>query len=588
MRFCFLFVAISIFGTQVAYGADKKGECPLALEEKKDVTRTHPLSYEMQNTSLHASNRISIPVDIYADISALPHSEVAALVQIIAASRIMDAIFLEQAWAENPSLLLTLQGHEALPLFLRNKGPWLRMEQNRPFLFGIPPKPAGAAYYPVGATRSEIDSWIKELSKKEQELATSFFTVIRRDTNGHFQAVPYSLEYQGLLTLAAQHLQAAADLTENPTLASYLRQRASAFISNDYYESDVAWLNLDSAIEPTIGPYEVYEDDWFNYKASFEAFVTIRDDTETTRLSHFGAELQNLEDNLPIDPSYRNPRLGGLAPIRVVDLIFTAGSANAGYQAAAFNLPNDVRVTRNHGAKRVMLRNVQEAKFRKILKPISDIVLSPSEHTDVSFDALFHYILMHELMHGLGPQAVVANTPATSLRQALQESYSAIEEAKADSAGLWALHFLIDKGVIGRSLERSIYTTFLASLFRSIRFGVNEAHGHGSAVQLNTLLDTGAVVIDSNGQFRVNHRRIREAITDLAGRLMTIQAEGNYPEAKRLLETLGVVRPEVQRVLDHLELAPIDIQPRYTTIPYIEALLKSHPHFGTTNQTTNM
>ena len=518
------------------------------------------------------------PVDIGADISSLPQSERAALARIIEAARVMDALFLEQVWSGNPSLLLELQGDRSasrraqLAFFLVNKGPWSRVEGNRPFIPGAPSKPEGAAYYPPDATRDEVAAWIDRLTDDERAAATGFFTVIRRNADGGLLPVPYSLEYQGPLAVASEHLRAAADLTAEPTLERYLRTRADAFASNAYYESDVAWMEIDGAIEPTIGPYEVYEDEWFNYKAAFEAFVTIRDDAETAQLTRLGAELQGLEDNLPIDPAYRDPELGALAPIRVVNVLFTAGDANSGVQTAAFNLPNDERVIRDHGSKRVMLKNVQEAKFQQVLTPISALVLPFGERRDVSFDAFFTHILMHELMHGLGPHAVEVDGRDTTVRQALRETYSAIEEAKADVAGLWALHFLIDRGVIDRSLERSIYTTFLASTFRSIRFGIDEAHGRGVAIQLNTFLDAGAVTVGPDGRFRVNHTRIREAVTGLTRRLMTIQAQGDYAEATQLLETLGVVRPDVQRMLDRLGGVPIDIQPRYTTVEALAAV----------------
>ncbi len=511
------------------------------------------------------------PVDVGADVSSLPRSERAALARIIDAARVMDALFLEQVWAGNPSLLLALQGDRGavgraqLAFFLVNKGPWSRVEEDRAFIPGVPSKPEGAAYYPPDATRDEVAAWIDGLSEDERRAATGFFTVIRRDSDGALRAVPYSLEYQGPLAIAAAHLRAAAELTAAPTLARYLRTRADAFASNEYYDSDVAWMELDSAIEPTIGPYEVYEDEWFNYKAAFEAFVTIRDDAETAQLARFGAELQELEDNLPIDPAYRDPELGALAPIRVVNVVFTSGDANSGVQTAAFNLPNDERVIRDHGSKRVMLKNVQEAKFQHVLTPIAALALPSSERADISFDAFFTHILMHELMHGLGPHSVDVDGRETTVRQTLRETYSTIEEAKADVSGLWALHYLIDKGVIDRSLERSIYTTFLASTFRSIRFGIGAAHGRGVAIQLNTFLDTGAVRVGPDGRFRVDHGRIRDAVRGLTSRLMTIQAQGDYDEANRVLETLGVVRPEVQRVLDRLRNVPIDIQPRYVT-----------------------
>ena len=522
-------------------------------------------------------NRLYAPVEIGADIGALPASERAALSRIVDAARVMDALFLEQVWAGNPSMLMALlddrspTGRARLDYFLLNKGPWSRLEGDRSFVAGAPPKPAGAAYYPPDATRDEVSSWMDGLTGDARQAATGFFTTIRRGPGGGLRAVPYSVEYEGPLAVAAGHLRAAAELTAEPTLARYLRARAAAFASNDYYESDVAWMQLDAALEPTVGPYEVYEDGWFNYKAAFEAFVTIRDDEETEQLARFGAELQGLEDALPIAAAYRDPEIGALAPIRVVNVVFTAGDANSGVQTAAFNLPNDERVIRDHGSKRVMLKNVQEAKFRHVLAPIAEVALPAAEQSDVAFDAFFTHILMHELMHGLGPQEVQGDGPATTVRQALREASSVIEEAKADISGLWALHRLIDEGVIDRSLERSIYTTFLASTFRSIRFGINAAHGRGVAIQLNTFLDAGAVTVDAEGRFAVVHGRIREAVEGLARRLMTIQAHGDYDEAIRVLDTLGVVRPEVQRVLDRLGDVPVDIRPRYVTAEALAA-----------------
>ena len=521
-----------------------------------------------QNTTM---TPLFAPVDIGADLSALPESERQALAHIVDAARVMDGIFFEQVWAGNPSMLLSLltsnaaSSQASLDFFLLNKGPWSRIEENRRFIAGAPVKPDGANFYPAGATKAEVATWFDQLEDAARADATGFFTTIRRGSNGEFTIVPYSMEYQGPLAVAATHLRAAARATEQPTLRRYLETRAAAFESNNYYDSDVAWMELESTIEPTIGPYEVYEDEWFNYKAAFEAFVTIRNDAETASLARFGDHLQGLEDTLPIDPQFRNPALGALAPIRVVNVVFTAGDANRGVQTAAFNLPNDERVVREKGAKRVMLKNVQEAKFEKVLTPISAVALPPDERADVSFDAFFTHILMHELMHGLGPGAISVDGRQTTVRQELRETYSTIEEAKADISGLWALHQLIDQGLVDRALERSMYTTFLASTFRSIRFGINEAHGRGVAIQLNTFLDAGAVTVDSLGRFAVDHDRIRAAVTALTTELMTLQATGDFDAAAQILDTRGVVRPEVQRVLDWLDDIPVDIQPRYVT-----------------------
>jgi len=518
------------------------------------------------------------PVEIGADISALPAHEQAALAKMVEAARLMDGLFLQQVWAGNPSLLVQLAadrsalGQARLHYFLINKGPWSRLDHDAAFVPGVPVKPPMANFYPADATKEEIEKWIDTLPEAEQKAAVGFFTTIRRGPDGRLTVVPYTQEYLNTLVRAASLLREASALTTQPTLRKYLDARAAAFLTNDYYASDVAWMELDASIEPTIGPYEVYEDEWFNYKAAFEAFITLRDDVETKKLGAFGDHLQELENNLPFDPKYRNPRLGALAPIRVVNVVFTAGDANRGVQTAAFNLPNDDRVIREKGSKRVMLKNVQEAKFNKVLMPISRVALAPADQARVSFDAFFTHILMHELLHGLGPHVVHGtNTP---LRQALKENYSAIEEAKADIAGLWALERLAAKKVIDPAIAKNMYVTFLASMFRSIRFGVNEAHGRGIAMQLNWMLDNGAIRVAPDGTFSIDDTKIEDAVAKLTGEFLTIEAEGSYDRAADMVKRLGVVRPEVQRVLDRLKDVPVDIEPKFVTAEKL--LVRAH------------
>jgi hypothetical protein len=325
-------------------------------------------------------------------------------------------------------------------------------------------------------------------------------------------------------------------------------------------------MELDAPVEPTIGPYEVYEDEWFNFKAAFEAFITVRDDAESAKLQVFSKHLQALENALPIDAKYRNAKLGELAPIKVVNVVLTAGDANRGVQTAAFNLPNDERVIREKGSKRVMLKNVQEAKFRMVLQPIAKVALTPADQKNVAFDAFFTHILMHELMHGLGPHNLDVGGRATTVRQELKETYSTIEEAKADVSGLWALAQLAADKSLDPAITRTMYTTFLASAFRSIRFGLNEAHGRGIAIQLNYMLDAGAFRVNADGTFAVDQARIAGAVTALTREIMTLQAEGSYEKAKSLIEKLGVVRPEVQKVLDRLANVPVDIEPKFTSV----------------------
>jgi hypothetical protein len=367
-------------------------------------------------------------------------------------------------------------------------------------------------------------------------------------------------------------LREAAQATADSTLKNFLTRRADSLSSNDYYDSDVAWMELKGAVQPTIGPYEVYEDEVFNYKAGFEAYITLLDEAETAKLQRFAGELQDIEDHLPIDPKQRNPKLGALAPIVVVNEIYAAGDGNRGVQTAAFNLPNDERVVREKGTKRVMLKNVQDAKFAKTLQPISKVVLGPGDQGDLSFEAFFTHILVHELMHGLGPHNITVGGKETTVRQQLKDTYSALEEAKADISGLFAIQHMIDKGVLPRSLERSLYTTFLASAFRSIRFGVTEAHGKGIAIQLNYLLDQRGFEVNSDGTFRVNTDRVKEGVTGLTREIMTIQAEGDYAKAKALGDRLGMVRPPVQKAIDKLIDVPVDIEPRFTTAAQLSSV----------------
>lgn len=511
------------------------------------------------------------PTELKADLSALPANEREALAHLVKAAQVMDALFLRQVWSGNESMLYSLVKDESLlgkarlHAFLVNKGPWSRLDHNEPFIPGAPPKPESANFYPEGATKADVEKWINSLSPAEKTKATGFFTTIRRGPDGKFVAVPYSTEYQGELAIAAQHLRAAAAATKQPTLKAFLEARAAAFVTNDYYQSDVRWMELDATIEPTIGPYEVYEDEWFNYKAAFEAFITVKDQSESDKLKRFAGSLQDIENNLPIDPKYRNPRLGALAPIAVVNTVFSAGDGNRGVQTAAFNLPNDEQVIREKGSKRVMLKNNQQAKFDTVLMPISKVALAPADQGNVAFDAFFTHILMHELMHGLGPHDINVGGKMTTVRQELKETYSAIEEAKADISGLFALQYLVDKGQLDKSFERTMYTTFLASAFRSLRFGVNEAHGRGQAIQLNYLLDKGAFKVNADGTFSVDAAKIRDAVSSLTRDIMTLQAEGSYQKAKQLIDTLGVIRPQTKAVLDKLTNVPVDIEPRFVT-----------------------
>lgn len=511
------------------------------------------------------------PTVITADASKLSANDRKALDKIIAAAKLFDPLFIRQVWSGNAALLKKLEadktplGQLRLHYFRINKGPWSQLDLNKSFIKDAPAeKPHQAAHYPDDMTKEEFEKWVETLTPEAKEKATGFFYAIRRNPKKQLIAVPYSEEYREFLIPAAELLREAASLTDNATLKNYLNKRAAAFLSNDYYDSDVAWMDLDAPIDVTIGPYETYSDEVFGYKAAFEAYVTLRDEVESNKLKKFSQYLQELENNLPIEARYRNPKLGSYSPIRVVNVVFSSGEGNSGVQTAAFNLPNDEKVVNEKGSKRVMLKNTQEAKFQKTLIPISKVVLSKADQANISFEAFFTHVLMHELMHGLGPQQIKVDGKDTTVRQQLKEQYSTIEEAKADISGLWALQYLVDKGVIDKSIEQTMYKTFLASIFRSVRFGINESHGRGVAIQFNYLMDEGAILFDKKtSTFSINIAKIKNAVRKLTSEILTLQAEGSYEKAKAMREKLGVIRPEMQAGLNKLKGVPVDIEPSF-------------------------
>jgi hypothetical protein len=515
------------------------------------------------------------PLDV--DVSGVPASERKAMARLVQASRVFDPLFIRQSWAGSEAWLVKLTrdstplGRARLGMFLLNQGPWDRLEHDAPFLPGVPPKPEPGNFYPAGATKEEIARWEQTLTPEQRAQATGFFTTIRRAPGGGFVIVPYSLEYQGELTRVVALLREAAEATTQPSLKTFLQKRAEALLSNDYADSDVAWMQLDSSIDPTFGPYEVYEDGWFNQKAAFEAFITVRDAKETAKLERFSGQLQALENALPMEDRYKNPKIGTLAPIRVVNSVFSSGDGNRGVQSAAYNLPNDERTVAAHGTKRILLRNMEEAKFQKTLLPIARVALPPAAVKDVQFAPFFTQILMHELMHGIGPQKITLNGRSTTPRLELEETYGPIEECKADVVGLWAMARLVDQGLLDKEIGRTMYTTYLASAFRSLRFGIHEAHGKGEAVQVNWLLDAGAYRVERDGRFSVVPDRIRAALESLARELLTIEATGDKARARALLERMAVNRPPTAVVIGRLTGVPVDIAPRYVTAEKLEA-----------------
>ncbi|HYH00013.1 MAG TPA: hypothetical protein VD837_12835 [Terriglobales bacterium] len=521
------------------------------------------------------------PTPLRVDTSKLSGGDKKALVKLVEAARLMNRIFMQQYWSGDLALHQKLQkdqtplGKARLRYFWIQKGPWDSLNDHKAFIPGVPArKPLGANFYPEDMTKEEFETWVKTLDPKQKEQAEGFFTTIRRNPDKKLKIVPFSQEYKADLVQASALLKEAASLTTNDTLKQFLNSRADAFLSNDYYQSDIDWMDLNAPLDVTIGPYETYNDELFGYKASFEAYINLRDDEESEKLSVFSKHLQELENNLPVDPKYRNPKLGASSPIRVVNQIIASGDGAHGVATAAYNLPNDERVVQQKGSKRVMLKNVQEAKFKQVLTPIAAGTLAKNDQGDLSFEMFFTHILAHELMHGLGPHQITVNGRQTTPRAELKEIYSAIEEAKADATGLWALQYMMDHAKemnIGSVLpsdeaaQRQLYTTFLASSFRTLRFGINEAHGKGMALQFNYLLDKGAFIANADGTFSVDMSKVKDAVRDLTHDLLTLEAQGDYAGAKKMLDTLAVVRPEVQKALDKLQDIPTDIAPEFVT-----------------------
>jgi hypothetical protein len=509
------------------------------------------------------------PVTLKYDQAALSAGDRQALPKLVAAARALNHLFLDQLWSGNRALYAKLQqdktplGQARLHYFWLNKGPWSDLDDHAAFLPGVPArKPQGANFYPPDMTREEFEAWLKTLPPPAREQAIGFFTVVRRNASKQLSLVPYSKEYAADLGKAAGLLREAAALTDNASLKKFLSLRADAFLSNDYYASDLAWMDLDAPLDITIGPYETYNDELFGYKAGFEAYIAIRDEAETNKLKTVAAHLQEVENHLPLDTRYRNPKLGASAPIRVVNEVYASGDGAHGVRTAAFNLPNDERVISQKGSARIMLKNIQEAKFASTLIPIAARVLTPGAKEDLSFNYFFTHILAHELSHGIGPHQIQVGGRATTPRQELKELYSAIEEAKADVTGLFMLEYLYDHKLMdGPKYEQQLYTTYLASAFRSVRFGVTEAHGKGMAMQFNYFLDKGAFTVGPDGTFAVDVAKMKAAVRDLTHDLLTIEAEGNYAAAKKMLDTLAVIRPAMRHALDGLKDLPTDIDP---------------------------
>ena len=509
------------------------------------------------------------PVTLDFDASLLDDRQKRALRRLVEASDHLDAIYRLQVWRGNadPTAVLPDEGTPGATAIREYYelmyGPWDRIDSDRPFVPGVGPKPAGAGSYPEDMTKTEFEEWIG-LNRGDADAFTSYYTVIERD-NGGLRAVPYSQAYVDHLEAAAAAMRDAAEHADNASLERFLRLRAESFLTDDYFDSEIAWMRLeDNLIDPTIGPYEVYEDKLFGYKASFESFIGFKDPSASAQLDGLAARLPALERALPIPDEHKYLDRDFTSPISVIDLVYGAGETRPGVQTIAFNLPNDPRVRETEGSKKVMLRNVIRAKFETNLKPIAAQVMAPEQANRIGFEPYFTRVLVHELAHGLGPDYVTGN-PDLTVNKALQEHYSALEEAKADAVGTHSLGVLVERGDYSQDFYEEVLIDHVADMFRCVRFGATEAHGLGCLTQFNYLRGADAITYDeTTGKFAADLEAMPEAISELAGQYLLLQATGDREGAAAFLELYGSMSPEMQAAIDRLDgVVPVDIRPSY-------------------------
>lgn len=534
----------------------------LPPDAPSDVTSSGKADY-----SLTAARAKVAIVTMKPDTSYLTTEERAVVNKLIAAADLMSEIYFRQYYARNPEMRVTLEAFRGpekdllLSLFKLNGGPWDVFAEQRPF-FGETPYPPGGGFYPEDLTRSEFEAWLKT-HPEDQKAFTSPYTVIRRD-GARLIAVPYSVEYREWLMPAAQLLKEAANITSDIALKKFLRLRADAFLSNDYFESEMAWMNIRGTIEPVLGPYEVYTDGLFGTKTAFEAFITLRSPSESQSLAHYKSKLRDMEANLPVAEKYKNFRRNFDSPIVAAVQIRGGGDNVPGVQTIAFNLPNDERVRESKGAKKVLLRNVMDAKFDMILSRMAPHVVVAEQQGLMDRKYFFLETLFHELSHSLGPGAIVKNGIASTVNAELKENYAALEEGKADVMGVYNLLYLMNEGELLGSERYNLLTTYIVGLVRSVRFGLTEAHAQGAAFQLSYFREAGAITSEeSTGLLRINFPALERAVRSLVRDVVVMQGDGDYVAAKTFLNHYAQLDATTQTILQNLVALPIDIEPVY-------------------------
>ena len=508
------------------------------------------------------------PTEITFDESILTAEDRALLNKFISAAQIIDNIFWKQAYPPGLAFKEQLEkstlpeDKDYLRFLMINFGPFDRQDENKPFI-GTAQKPAGAGFYPPDLTKQEFEDYIAKNPGEKEQLESSF-TVVRRQ-DGKLVAVPYPAEYKDDVEKIAQALREAAGLTTNPSLQNYLSRRAQDLVSNDYFESDCLWIDLkDNLAEIVIGPFEVYEDGLMGIKASYESFVYVNDRQEMKKIKGYLDYLDEMQTNLPVEQKYKDQKVRGLnSPLNVVYEVFTAGDTKAGVQTSAFVLPNDEKVREKKGTKKVFLKNMMEAKFKKSLVPISERVLEPDDAQKVSFDAYFTETILHEISHVLGVNYVtLPDGTKTTVNKALKDLNTPISEAKADVVGIYNVPLLVEKGWFPKEKETEIYTTYLAGMFRSMRFGATEAHGLGVLLQFNFLREKGAFVYDAAAmKFKLDFGKIQAAVRDLARQLLILEGDGNYDNVRKFIDRYGKMDEITKQMIEKLADIPVDIAP---------------------------
>jgi hypothetical protein len=499
---------------------------------------------------------IYAPVTLTADVARLSAKEREMLGHFIDAAAIMDDLFWQQAYpGDRQALLESIEDPAARRFTEINYGPWDRLAGNAPFLPGAGARPPGAGFYPLDMTKEEFERANLPGSRSE-------YTVLARGAQGALEVRPYSVHYRAGLERAATLLERAAALAEDPGLRRYLELRAQALRTDDYRPSDMAWLDMkDNRLDLVIGPIETYEDKLFGYKAAFEAYALVKDMEWSRRLAKYAAMLPALQRGLPVPDAYKAETPGTDSDLNAYDVVYYAGDCNSGSKTIAINLPNDEQVQLAKGTRRLQLKNAMRAKFDHIMVPIAGELITPEQRRHVTFDAFFADTMFHEVAHGLGIKNTV-NGKGT-VRDALKELGSGIEEGKADVLGLYMITKLHEQGELGGSLE-DYYVTFLAGIFRSVRFGAASAHGEANMVRFNFFADRGAFLRDASGHYRVDMPKMRRAVDELSGVLLKLQGDGDYAGVEELVRELGVIRPQLQSDLDRLSRSAIPVDVVFT------------------------